>query len=274
MSDTTDTKDLGNTSTKSLSTIKSRKWCFTINNYTDEMLTQLHNTFKDKKWTYIIGKEIGEKGTKHLQGYLEAKNAIRFDTLKGIMPCAHIEKTKGTLEQNKKYCSKEGDFITNIEKNIDEMYDEYMTKRYKDVSWYEWQKNILEIINTEANERDIYWIWEPTGNRGKSFLCKYIDWKYNTVLVNGKQSDVFNGVRTYLENEKKFPQVALVDIPRSNKDYVCYGTIEKLKDGNAYSGKYEGGKLRLIPLHVFVFANFEPKRSEMSEDRWKIIELE
>jgi len=121
--------------------IRVRKFCFTLNNYTEEELTQLHMCFEDKGWSYIIGKEIGASGTRHLQGYCEAKNAIRFETIKKIMPRAHIEKAKGNRRQNYKYCSKDGDYKSNLDMNLQLGYDmkdylEHLKERHS--LWYEW----------------------------------------------------------------------------------------------------------------------------------------
>lgn len=267
-----DTKSGGNTKPQT-SSIKSRRWCFTWNNYTEENVDTLTRIFQLKKWKNVIGRETGESGTPHLQGYIEAKNAIRFETLKKLFPKVHWEKAKGSADDNLAYCTKEGNAVTNIAPSLKVQYNQYMEKTYTDIKWYDWQQEVLDILATEPNTRDIYWFWEPVGNKGKSFMTKYINWKFNTVIVNGKQSDVFNGIKTFLDTEKVFPQVAIVDIPRSNKNYVCYGTMEKIKDGLAYSGKYEGGKLELLPLHMIVFANFEPNLEEMSADRWHIREL-
>jgi len=41
-----------------------------------------------------------------------------------------------------------------------------------------------------------------------------------------------------------------------------------------YSGKYEGGVIELLPVHLIVFANFEPNTATMSEDRWNIQKIE
>ena len=83
---------------------KSRSFCFTINNYNELELNQL----KDIVCKYIIiGDEIGESGTPHLQGYISFVNPISFESLKRQMPRAHISVANGTAEQNTQYCSKE-----------------------------------------------------------------------------------------------------------------------------------------------------------------------
>ena len=71
------------------------RWCFTLNNYT-ELITSIEGS---KRW--VIGEEIGEKGTKHLQGYVEFEKRIRFNAVTAILPNGcHIEPTKGNPEQN------------------------------------------------------------------------------------------------------------------------------------------------------------------------------
>lgn len=59
----------------------------------------------------VVGKEQGEQGTKHLQGYLYYDNARSFASVKKLIPKAHIEAAKGSPAQNKEYCTKEGDFF-------------------------------------------------------------------------------------------------------------------------------------------------------------------
>lgn len=87
---------------------KSRYWCFTLNNYTDDEYNRILN---ETRFDYvIIGKEVGDLGTPHLQGYVRFPNAVRLATLKKIMPRAHLEIAKGNAESNITYCSKEGNF--------------------------------------------------------------------------------------------------------------------------------------------------------------------
>nr|WCR62244.1 MAG: replication associated protein [ssDNA virus sp.] len=84
----------------------SRNYCFTLNNYSEE-----EYQFMLSMGTYcIIGREVGESGTSHLQGYIEFKSPTRFDTLKNRSPRAHWEARKGSQEQAVNYCKKDGMF--------------------------------------------------------------------------------------------------------------------------------------------------------------------
>lgn len=62
---------------------------------------------------FIVGKEVGEKGTPHLQGYINFGRLGRRSLLqvKKILPRAHWEVARGCDADSQKYCSKEGDFV-------------------------------------------------------------------------------------------------------------------------------------------------------------------
>lgn len=66
----------------------------------------------------IVGRECGESGTPHLQGYIEFHNAKSFRTIKRLIPSAHIEKAKGDSKANRDYCSKDGDFEERGERSL------------------------------------------------------------------------------------------------------------------------------------------------------------
>jgi hypothetical protein len=52
---------------------KYKYWCFTLNNYTDEDIFEINSLIEfNSNMNYLCyGKEIGESGTIHLQGYFE-----------------------------------------------------------------------------------------------------------------------------------------------------------------------------------------------------------
>jgi len=86
-------------------------WCFTINNYTAEETADLES-WLTKGVTYIAyGKELGEKKTPHLQGFLHCQKKQRLSFCKGLNAKAHWEPMRGSLLQNEKYCSKQSELI-------------------------------------------------------------------------------------------------------------------------------------------------------------------
>lgn len=88
---------------------RSRRWCFTLNNYTDADITKL----RALDFRYLVfGKETApETGTPHLQGFVIWRNAKTFSSTKEALGQeAHIEPAMGSVESNVTYCSKSGDF--------------------------------------------------------------------------------------------------------------------------------------------------------------------
>lgn len=83
---------------------RSRAWCFTTNNYTSDDIAKT----KAIECDYLIfGKEKGEEGTKHLQGYVYFSTLKSLRQLKKLLPRSHLEITRGSSLSNIRYCSKE-----------------------------------------------------------------------------------------------------------------------------------------------------------------------
>lgn len=95
-----------------MSSIQRRTWCFTLNNYSQDEYSGLCRHFGDKCKYFIIGKEVGEQGTPHLQGYCHFSAPYRLTKLKNeFSDRAHWEVAKGAGDHNYVYCSKEGDYV-------------------------------------------------------------------------------------------------------------------------------------------------------------------
>ncbi len=87
---------------------RARCWILTLNNYTDEHLSQLSQEIffgETRQIKYICQEEIGESGTKHLQGVVQYENQVDFSKLRKLHPTAHWEICKN-LHSCLKYCGK------------------------------------------------------------------------------------------------------------------------------------------------------------------------
>lgn len=90
---------------------KSRNWCFTLNNYSEDDFKKIDEFHKANPAFYVIyGKEKGENETPHLQGYVHYLTPQAASRLKKVLPRSHIEKCKGDPASNITYCKKEGDW--------------------------------------------------------------------------------------------------------------------------------------------------------------------
>lgn len=91
-----------------------KRWCITLNNYTEDEYTKFQKYITDYCTYGIIGKELSESGTPHLQAYISLKKRMRLTTLKNsLLYRAHYIHAKGSPGQNQQYCSKEGNFWEN-----------------------------------------------------------------------------------------------------------------------------------------------------------------
>lgn len=95
---------------------QSKYWCFTLNNYGEEEVEALEASYAQEGTpiTYLIyGKEVGENGTPHLQGYVELSGRQRVAGVKRLLGSQrfHLEKRRGSADQALAYCKKDGDFV-------------------------------------------------------------------------------------------------------------------------------------------------------------------
>lgn len=277
------TKDgVGNT--KTTPPKESKAWFFTYNNCTEDQKDQLIEYFKGKKkCSYICQFEIGEEeGTRHLQGCFKALSATKFKTLKNKFIKVHWEACR-SWENSGRYCCKEDtrDSEAFCSPDMKVLVRATIIDPLAGKELYEYQKYILKLLKKKPHERKVYWFWEEHGNVGKSALVKhiYLNNKDHTVIAGGKGNDVRNQINLHVNGNEakkihgKDLNIAILDISRTNEDYVSYEVIEQIKNGLLYSGKYEGGICCFNSPHVIIFANFKPKEETLSADRWVIKEI-
>ena len=272
-------KNSSNSSTRSGNTKQispARHWCFTLNNPTKDERNVIKNLSSSIVPTIVFQDE--HENTHHIQGYLMfAKKSRPFS----IIPIEriHWEKTRN-IQQSKLYC-------TNIEKRCTK--DNCSDKEVYLRGWriprelklieptYTWQQNILTMLKNKPDDRKIYWYWSMEGGVGKTQFSKYVveTYKPYAIVVGGKASDVRNAIVQYYNTNKDYPDIVIVNIPRSfNSEYMSYEALENLKDMFFYSGKYEGGMISGPIPHVLVFANEPPNKEKMSKDRFNVTQLD
>jgi len=86
---------------------------FTFNNYVEEeAVPRLTELFEREAKYYVFGREVGESGTPHLQGYCSFSGRHSFEHVRNLLgPGIHFERAKGTARQNRIYCTKAGNYV-------------------------------------------------------------------------------------------------------------------------------------------------------------------
>ena len=85
---------------------RAKRWCYTINNPTEEP-----PALEEECVYHIYGKETGESGTPHYQGFIIFKTPKRLSTVKNLIgERGHYEVTKGKNSQASDYCKKDGEY--------------------------------------------------------------------------------------------------------------------------------------------------------------------
>lgn len=255
--------DSGNTIAES---DRARSWCFTLNNYSDAEYESILSCLRGKKDKWIVGKEVGENGTPHLQGYFYHNLQTRFGTLKKWNKRIHWEIARASADDNWKYCSKDEDFVTNYKPVPPYMGEDLITAD----QLYEWQLPLIKLINGPWEKRTVHWFWSKCGGVGKSDFAKYCAYHYPNVklITVTKSADILTCVdRQY--------NVYILDFPRSLQDFFPYNAIEQMKNGYVQSSKLQkhAKETMSVPNHVICFANCEPKYNDMSDDRWVVKQL-
>jgi len=174
-----------------------RNVCVTLNNYTIDELAHLGGC--DERIQYmILGHEIGELGTKHLQGYVEFTKRIKFTTIKKIISeRAHLEGRLGSAKQARDYCMKDGDYWEygtmkkqgerNDLDNIRELAAEEGMRAVSRRGNLQQIKVAEVFLKYNEEPRDweptVYWLWGPTGT-GKSREAREITKDMDTYVKN------------------------------------------------------------------------------------------
>ncbi len=251
----------------------ARHWVFTLFNYNEVDIDNICSNAHVE--LYAMGEETcPTSGRRHLQGYLKLKKKGR------VLGLFKNKTIHWEISRDKANNYKKAILYTYKEKSAENRHWSNfkmpkLLKLLREDELYDWEKNILEIISTEPDDRTIHIVYGPTGINGKSTFCKYLHKKHGAFPLLGSANDMKNILIEYtLKMGKPFPEVILIDVPRSKLKYISWAGIEEIKNGFFMCGKYHGGIICENAPHVFVFCNELPCPTLLSLDRWHIIYLE
>lgn len=290
--------------------IRSNRVCFTVNNYE---LEDIDNWFhyvelnKHKIIYAVIGEEIGQNETPHLQGFIHLnidrkKAGINF--WKAELPFgkkAHFEQARGTDEQNKEYCTKSGPYYEHGEPKEDtDKYQEIFELAKTDVDaavqrdfefgirYYNALKNIYEDYNKPQMQSKLLQLrpWQEQAleklnsqsEREILFIVDEEGGKGKSVLakhlLSGPKSWACQGgkIGDLMHCYDTTAEIAVFDMARcNNPDYYPWNFMENLKNGWFTSTKYKGGMKIFKPPKIIVFMNENPPRNKLSADRFNVL---
>lgn len=215
---------------------------------------------------YVAQLEKGKNAEKeHIQFAIKFKEARHFKAVCKLFPGAHIEPAKNWAAC-KNYCKKDdtaqGERIDNT--NKPPCKDPLADKKLREI-----QEDILDIVNSEPDDRTVHWFYDPVGGAGKTTLAKHLCLHNKDCLyLTGKASDMKYGIFQWLQKNKL--KTVLIDLTRSVESFVSYQGIEEVKNGIFYNTKYESTMCLFDNPHVIILANFLPDKSALTEDRWHI----
>lgn len=290
--------------------IRSKRWCFTINNYTDASLAALDSL----DCSYIVyGFETAPgTGTPHLQGFVIFPNARRRSTLTQLCP-GHWEPTTGPSAAAALYCKKDGNFRergtepvgkgkrTDLQAIVDWL-DEFIADNGRAPTEREVallqpiallkRLDILRLARLRAPPPSLRegelrpWQQElsdelsaDADDRSVQFYVDPVGGKGKTWfqqwLLTHRPDDV-QVLGVGKRDDLCFAidnskSVFLINVPRGGMEFLQYTVLEQLKDRMVFSTKYQS-VLKTFPknVHVVVFSNEDPDLSKMSEDRYVI----
>lgn len=245
------------------------RWCFTLKWDETRGPAQLAQMLGGFCKEYYFQKEKGSlkdeagDGYLHYQGCVATSRPMTFDQVKNLLfNDAHIEACKDWFA-SKRYCSK----LETREEGPWDHKSMFLNPKYQlqTASLYAWQKEVLSWLKEEPDDRHITWIYDTIGGAGKSKLVLYAVDNLNATRFNtGNASDIAFAYKT--------ETIVCFDFQRA-KEHVNYSTMEDLKNGHLFSGKYESVAKRFNPPHVIVFANWLPEFKSMSLDRWIVYKI-
>lgn len=253
----------------------------------DESFEAKHTKFREflktncKKWLYQLerGKETNRL---HYQGYMNLNAKTYEGTLKktlsqlgcGVRISIASNEGKAALKSyvlkqdtrvGKQYSDKCPDGAEEVKEDGEEKY-------VYDIELRPWQKYIYLYAKHNRNDREILWIKDPVGGRGKSAIIKYLVSRGLAVPITAaKAADILHVATKYKS------KCYIVNLTRTRggsvDDDELYQAIENIKDGLWLSPKYDSDIVCRDWATVIVMANEPPKVNKMTYDRWNILTL-
>lgn len=249
--------------------IRSRDWCFTVNNWKDEDISKLEDVSSISQYL-IYGKEVATTGTKHLQGYIYFSDAKSFSKVQKLLPTgAHIEKTKGDPQQASVYCKKDGDYVEtgNLplkqgkRTDLDMVKDmvksgNTLTEIIDSAKSYQSIRSAELILKYNERKRNykpkVIWLYGNSGTGKTRYAYDNYENIYRKTNSTGK----------WFEGYDAHENVLLDDIKDLSKEY--YSFLLELLDRYEVRVETKGGSRQFLAKNIIVTSIWHPKNMYQS----------
>lgn len=244
--------------------------CFTHNNPT-QADSDHWKAFIETECQYgCFQREVGAAGTPHLQGYFILRIRRKLDWMHRRVPRAHFEKARGSPQQNKAYCSKEGgeDFwefgicpegsggqghrsdiqevveLVKRGRTIEEIADECP------IQFVKYHKGITALKSNLAPRRnfktEVHWFYGPTGTgKSREAAERWPDAYYK--MPCNKWWDGYNGEETVIIDDYR-------------KDLCTFAELLRLLDRYAHRVENKGGSINFSSKRIVVTSTKHPEQ--------------
>ena len=248
---------------------RSRAWVFTHNNYASEDVDRYEDMSYLPATRYLcFGEETGAEGTAHIQGYIAYNNARTATAVRADFPGAHVEAAKGSAQQNKEYCEKEGHFFENGDMPMTSADGGEMEK----VKWVE-AKALAQAGNLDDIDPRIY----VTSYRTLKAIAKdHMVMPAGTDGVTGVWFYGPSGAGKSREARQRYPGAYLkmcnkwwdgyqgeANIIIEDFDKAHSGLCHHLKiwaDRYSFMAEDKGGAMAIRPAQIVVTSNYHPNQ--------------
>lgn len=244
----------------------NRAYTFTLNNYSEE---EYKSILSIKAKYIVVGKEVGDSGTPHLQGYVYYANARSFVSVCKGLPRAHVEVAVAGATSNFEYCSKDGDFV--------EVGDRPMSSKEKgegevkrwELALTSCRENRLEDIPADICGRHLKSLEYAASKLGKRKLESLPheslhDWYFGAPGTGKSRRAREENVGAYIKD----PQSSWWD-GYNNEDVVIIddfdkyqvkqgGDLKRWMDIYPFQAQVKGGQLEIRPKRIIVTSNYTP----------------
>lgn len=240
---------------------RSRNYCFTHNNYSN---TDLEDQIECK---YIVyGKEVGDSGTPHLQGFISFKTEKSLKQVIGLLPGSHVEKAIAPKEAIA-YCKKDGDFTERGKFSSSEEKGKGEKRRWKDIREASEQGRLDDIPeDIRFKNLDLIERHRQRALRARTLTDteEIHEWYYGDSGTGKSRTAREQNPNAYLKLCNKWwcgyedEDVVLIE-DFDKKHEVLAHHMKIWGDRYPFLAEVKGGSMKIRPKKLIVTSNYHPR---------------